>query len=201
MGCTRDRIIAAAMAGVRQYGLEGVTIHDISVLAGLSQGAMYRYFKSKEELMEECFFSIDRQAARLFDHISLDVEDLRARPMEAVKKLWLPYFRFWTSRPDETVFYHRFRDSAAFPEFDQRRDVSYFASFVQAVRAFRAAFPSLAELDQNLLWLHVLTATVMYAKYVVEGVLPANEATENAVFQLMTSGLAGFLAPPAEPER
>ena len=29
-------------------------------------------------------------------------------------------------------------------------------------------------MNQDLLWLHILTSTVMYAKYVAEGVLPAN---------------------------
>ncbi len=35
-------------------------------------------------------------------------------PMEAVRSLWVPYFRFWLARPDGTVFYHRFRDSACY---------------------------------------------------------------------------------------
>ena len=48
-----------------------------------------------------------------------------------VKTLWLPYFRFWTSRPDETVFYYRFRDSAAFPSYDRSRDVTYFGTRIE----------------------------------------------------------------------
>jgi hypothetical protein len=35
----------------------------------------------------------------------------------------------------------------------------------------------------------------MYAKYVAEGVLPANQETEDAVFQLLTSGLSAYLKP------
>ena len=73
------------------------------------------------------------------------------------------------ARPDETVFYHRFRDSAAFPEFYSTQETSYFDAFGDMVRLFRRLFPSLTEINQNLLWLHVLTTTVMYAKYVVEG--------------------------------
>ena len=34
---------------------------------------------------------------------------------------------------------------------------------------FMEAFPCLRRINQDLLWLHVLTTTVMYAKYVVEG--------------------------------
>ena len=63
------------------------------------------------------------------------------------------------------------------------------------VRAFMATFPGLRQIDQNLLWLHVLTTTVLYAKYVVEGVLPNDEQTEETVFRLLTTGLSGYLKP------
>ena len=50
MDDTKARIISATMKAVRQYGLEGVRIQNISDLAGISPGALYRYFGSKEEL-------------------------------------------------------------------------------------------------------------------------------------------------------
>lgn len=192
---TETRIIMAAIKGVRKYGLEGVRIQNISKLAGLTQGAMYRYFKSKDELLIACFVYVDKQAAAIFDHMRFDPFTLLKGPTAAVRSLWLPYFRFWTSHPDETVFYHRFRDSALFPAFDKQRDIGYFDKFVGIVHLFKKTFPMLNKLNQDILWLHVLTATVMYAKYVVEGVLPNDEETENAVFQLMMTGLTGYLKP------
>lgn len=186
------------MKAVRQYGLEGARIQNISELAGLSPGALYRYFDGKDDLMAACFTYVDRQAAELFDRIKFNPLALSADPMGAVKDLWTPYFRFWTAHPDETVFYHRFRDSAAFPAYDRARDVSYFASFIAVIHAFMDTFPGLRRMNQDLLWLHVLTATVLYAKYVVEGVLPDSEETEETVFQLLTTGLSGYLRPPKE---
>lgn len=111
-----------------------------------------------------------------------------------MRLLWIPYFRWLVAHPDETVFYHRFRDASFFPAFDRQRDISYFASFIQTVTAFQTAQPGLAALPPDLLWLHILTTTVMYAKYVAEGVLPTAE-TEERVFRLLFSGLAGYLAP------
>ncbi len=192
---TKTRIIFATMKAVRQYGLEGVRIQNVSELAGISPGALYRHFDSKEQLLVECFIYIDRQAAAIFDHLMFNPFTMLTNPMGAVKALWLPYFRFWVAHPDETVFYHRFRDSAFFPEYDRTRDVTYFESFVENVRIFRKVFPSLVEMNQDLLWLHVLTSTVMYAKYVVEGILPNNQETEETVFQLLTTGLSGYLKP------
>ena len=192
---TKTRIILAAMKAVRQYGLEGVRIQNVSELAGISPGAIYRYFDGKEQLIVECFTYVDKQAAEVFEHLKFNPLGMLTDPMGAIKELWLPYFRFWTARPDETVFYHRFRDSTFFPKYDKSRDVTYFKTFIGMVNIFKKVFPSLDKMNQDLLWLHVLTSTVMYAKYVVEGVLPNNQETENTVFQLLTTGLSGYLKP------
>ncbi|MCI9643893.1 MAG: TetR/AcrR family transcriptional regulator [Oscillibacter sp.] len=195
MDDTRTRIIYAAMKAVRQYGLEGVRIQNVSELAGISPGAIYRYFDGKDQLLAECFTYVDKQAAEIFEHLKLTPLAMVKDPMGAVKGLWLPYFRFWVARPDETIFYHRFRDSAFFPKYDKSRDVTYFKTFIGMVGLFKKVFPRLDQINQDLLWLHVLTSTVMYAKYVVEGILPNDQKTEDTVFQLLSTGLSGYLKP------
>lgn len=195
MDDTRTRIIFAAIKAVCQYGLEGVRIQHVSELAGISAGAIYRHFEGKEQLLAECFTYVDKQAAAIFEHVKFEPLLMLKNPKEAIRRLWLPYFRFWTSHPDETIFYHRFRDSAFFPQYDKSRDVAYFKTFIGMVHAFKKVFPRLNKINQDLLWLHVLTSTVMYAKYVAEGTLPNNQETEDTVFELLTTGLSGYLRP------
>lgn len=192
---TKTRIIFATMKAVRQYGLEGVRIQNVAELAGVSPGALYRYFDGKDQMIVECFTYVDKQAAEIFEHLSFNPLAMLTDPVGAIKGLWLPYFRFWTSHPDETVFYHRFRDSTFFPQYDRERDVTYFDTFLGMVNAFKKAFPRLNQINQDLLWLHVLTSTVLYAKYVVEGTLPNDQETEDTVFRLLTTGLSGYLKP------
>ena len=189
------RILSPVMKAVRQYGLEGVRVQNVSELAGISPGALYRHFDGKDRLLLECFLYVDRQAAAIFDQLAFDPHAIVADPVGAVKSLWLPYFRFWVAHPDETIFYHRIRDSAFFPEYDRTRDISYFGSFVCMVQAFQQVFPGIRQINQDLLWLHVLTTTVLYAKYVAEGVLRADQETEETVFQLLATGLSGYLRP------
>ena len=189
------RILSAVMKAVRQYGLEGVRVQNVSELAGISPGALYRHFDGKDRLLLECFLYVDRQAAEIFEYLHFDPQTIRADPMGAVKGLWLPYFRFWTSHPDETVFYYRFRDSAFFPQYDKTRDFIYFKTFAGMVQDFKRAFPCLYWMNQDLLWLHELTSTVMYARYVVEGVLPNSQETEDTIFQLLATGLSGYMRP------
>lgn len=195
MDDTKTRILSATMKAVRQYGLEGARVQNISGLAGISPGAMYRYFKSKDELLAACFTYVDQQAAAIFEDLRFNPLAMRTDPLGVVKDLWLPYFRFWVAHPDETVFYHRFRDSAAFPRFYKSYNSSHFQAFGGMVRAFMDTFPCLRRINQDVLWLHVLTSTVMYAKYVVEGLLPNSQETEDTVFQFLSVGLSGCLRP------
>ncbi len=189
----RDRIIEATYKAVRKYGIDRMRVQHIGSAAGLPAGAMYRYFGGKEELLEACFNAVDKQAAAFFDQANLDPQLIRADPAGAVRALWQPYYRFWIDHPDETLFYLHFRDRAEFPEFDRERDVSCFHSFAGMTRVFQTAWPGLKGIDQNLLRLHILTNTVSYAKYVVEGTLPDTQETEDTVFRLLTAGLSGFL--------
>ena len=85
------------MQAVRRYGLEGMRIQNVSSLANISPGALYRYFESKDQLILECFTYVDRQAAAIFDQLAFDPQSMPADPMGAVRQLWQPYFRFWTS--------------------------------------------------------------------------------------------------------
>ncbi len=190
---TKTCIIRAAIAGVRKYGLEGVRIQNISEIAGLSPGAMYRYFKSKDELITACFTFVDKQAAAIFDGMRIEPPVIAADPVRTAKALWQPYFRFWIAHPDETVFYHRFRDSEMFPAYDRQRDVSYFSAYDELVDAFYQTFPRMEELGRDLLCLHIVTTTVSFAKYVVTGVLPDTTETGDAVFRLLMFGLEPYL--------
>lgn len=193
MANQKEEIIRAAMKGVRLYGLEGVRIRHIAELAESSVGNIYQHFNSKEQLMRVCFERVDRQIARLFDPLDLDQAAMAADPEQEIYRLWSIYFRWLVAHPDETVFYHRFRDSSSFPKFDQQRDISYFASFIGIIRLFDQRFHIYEQVDQNVLWLFVLTSTVMYAKHVVEGVLPNTPVTEKSIFQLEMHGLQGLV--------
>src|SRR5262245_66595468 len=48
---TRRQIVETALALFRERGLEATTIRDIAASAGLSLGAAYYYFKSKEAIV------------------------------------------------------------------------------------------------------------------------------------------------------
>lgn len=189
----------AAIEGVRIYGLDGVRIQHIAKLAGSATGSLYSYFGGKDELLRACFERVDRQIARVFDRLRPDPQTLDRHPEEAVRRLWTAYFRWLVSHPAETVFYHRYRDAPGFPAYDRTRDFTHFATFIQTLELFQARYRIYDKVDQTVLWLHVLTGTVMYAKYVVEGVLPDTPATQESLFRLLMYGLDGLFRAGEQP--
>ena len=48
----RQEILSAAIRAFSRYGFHGATLEHIREEAGLSRGAVYHYFKSKEEIIE-----------------------------------------------------------------------------------------------------------------------------------------------------
>jgi TetR/AcrR family transcriptional repressor of nem operon len=64
---TKERIIKAAGALYSTHGCEGTTLEDIITAAGITKGAFYHYFKSKDSLSED-----------LLDNIIADYQNLAA---------------------------------------------------------------------------------------------------------------------------
>jgi AcrR family transcriptional regulator len=56
---TKERIYSAAIDLMDQKGFENITIADISKKAGVSVGAFYHYFTSKNDILAEIFHKAD----------------------------------------------------------------------------------------------------------------------------------------------
>ena len=193
----RSVIIKSAMQAVRVYGLDGVRIQHIGEMSGCATSNLYAHFSGKDELLQVCFDTVDRQIAQVFDQVQIDPIGMDLDPEWEVFRLWAAFWRWLTTHPDETVFYHRYRDSAAFPQLDKTRDKSHFASLTQSVQLLERRFQLFGRFPPDLIRLHALTATVMYAKYVVEGALPNDGETEQTVFRLLMNGLRDLAGVPA----
>ncbi len=86
----RLAIVDVAERILNDEGLEAVTIRRVAKQAGLSSGAMYMYFKNKEELM----------LCMLVQNLRLLKKDMSAciddnNPVEAIKKMGYHYMRYF----------------------------------------------------------------------------------------------------------
>src|SRR6516165_9501060 len=62
----RTRLLDAAMQVIRAQGYAGTTVDDICGAAGLTKGAFFHHFESKEELAVAAAAHFSQMAERLF---------------------------------------------------------------------------------------------------------------------------------------
>jgi TetR/AcrR family transcriptional repressor of nem operon len=65
---TRRRIVENASYGLRQNGVDGLSVADLMKLAGLTHGGFYAHFKSRDALVVEALaLAMDRTVAHWLD--------------------------------------------------------------------------------------------------------------------------------------
>ena len=75
----KPKIERAAVELFAARGVDGVSIGDIATAAGVSQGALYRHYPSKEELAWSLFSEAYLRAGRELDEIRARVPGLASR--------------------------------------------------------------------------------------------------------------------------
>jgi AcrR family transcriptional regulator len=80
---TRERVLTTARNLFSSHGVDGTSLQDILDAVGITKGAFYHYFKSKETL---CEIILD-QAIEEYHHLAEAIQDDIAEP-ESLKR-WL----------------------------------------------------------------------------------------------------------------
>ena len=86
---TTTAIMQATMKLSLLKGIENVTIRDICAEAGISVGAFYHHFTSRQELLQRTFEAIDRNLTR-----QLDRRCNNENPQDALQDILLFQIRF-----------------------------------------------------------------------------------------------------------
>lgn len=116
---TRHKIMRAALDVFVAHGFDAATTRQIASAAGLSEGAIYRHFPSKDSIGAELFLSIHGAMTRLIDEAAALPLDFRGRVGATVEGYcaladadW-PLFRFHLLQLHR--FLHLWRDADGDP--------------------------------------------------------------------------------------
>ena len=96
-GGTRERILNAALEVFAEKGLHGATVVEIAKRAGMTGGALYRYYPSKEEI----FKAVIEQHSVAFTALEM-LRDLmpELKPVTALKFIAQGMFLYFASNVD-----------------------------------------------------------------------------------------------------
>jgi len=88
----RQQILDAARACMLEHGLEAVSMEMIIARSGLSTGAVYRYFKGKDEIIEAAIAGAAREiGAAVAPILASPVPGLPSQLIEKLLAAWITY--------------------------------------------------------------------------------------------------------------
>jgi AcrR family transcriptional regulator len=96
----REAIMTAALELFVERGFYGTAVPEIAERAGVGAGTIYRYFNSKEALVNEIY----REQKLAFGRIATDQFPATAPTREQFRVLWTRMARFAIDRPSSFVF-------------------------------------------------------------------------------------------------
>ena len=99
-GDKREQIIDAALELFVERGFYGTAVPEIADKAGVGAGTIYRYFDSKEALVN----AIYRQQKMMFGQVALADFPATAPTREQFRTLWMRMAKFATLHPKAFVF-------------------------------------------------------------------------------------------------
>jgi AcrR family transcriptional regulator len=111
----REEILTAARELFLEHGVEGVSTRQIAARVGISQTALYVYFKSKEEMLDRLVDAALRKLGVALDAVNVSWAD----PVDFLRANLREYIRFGLSHPDEYRLCFMLRDAR------RKSDASY----------------------------------------------------------------------------
>lgn len=102
-GETKERILNTALALFSQRGYLGTSMSDIANELGMTKGALYKHYTSKQEILDRItarMGELDRERAQAYQMPDAEpdgfAEAYRNTPAEKIRTYSVAQFRHWT---------------------------------------------------------------------------------------------------------
>jgi AcrR family transcriptional regulator len=179
-GDKRELIMTAALELFVERGFYGTAVPEIADRAGVGAGTIYRYFESKEALVNEIY----RAQKLLFGRIATDDFPATAPIREQFRALWTRMARFAIEHPSSFVFlelHHHARYLDAASRAVEQRMTELFARIVINAQTRGALKPG----DPRVLMGLVMGAFIGVIRHCVDVDRPPGDADWTLAEQCM----------------
>jgi AcrR family transcriptional regulator len=105
---TKDRIDAAALGLFVRVGVDAATTREIAAEARVSEGALYRHYRSKDAMAVALFRGVHRRLSQLVEAAAAGERDIRAKAAAIVAGYCQVADENWTLFTFHMVNVHRF---------------------------------------------------------------------------------------------
>ena len=195
MSQTKDLLMDATMEIIAQTGFAGFSMKQVTQKVGVNEALIYKYFETKENLLNQCFESIHKQVAQLYTNTIFPKTNDFQEIYLFVRNLWMNYFDFLVQNDYRTIFYFEYRDSIYVNNIlkDSLGKDSYFSNFVVMMHALYSYIGIQENANAELFWDFILDTTGMMAKRVIRQEMKDVPQVKEQMWQLIYGGASAFL--------
>jgi AcrR family transcriptional regulator len=179
----RNAILDAALCVFAEHGIAGSPTAAISKAAGVAEGSLFTYFKTKDELMNELYLELRQEFSRHlqdFPHA--------AEPRARLKYIWEKYLELGAAHPERLKVLAQLRASGKL----FRENETPPMALVEVVRVTREATAGteLEDLPTEYLVLMVRAQLEITVEFINAHPESAAECRERG-FEMLWRGLTG----------
>ncbi len=192
----KEMLLDTTMRIIAQGGLSSFSMRQVTKAIGVSDALIYRHYETKENLLFQCFQSVEQQIDELFVAENMPQLSSELELYEYIKKLWMRYFYFLVKNDYKTLFYFEYRDSLHLPTFQKNGDVEadiYSEGFAHTFDMIDNKYHILDKVGVDYFWTYILDVTGIFAKRVIREELPIDEQSCENVWHLIYAGVSGLL--------
>ena len=175
----RQTFINSAIRVVSVQGIQNATTKALSLDSGLSEVYIYRYFKSKEDLLKETFDSLDKELMYLMKKSISDIYKTENQSVEmGFKALFHDFWKFALGDRDKCSFFIQYYYSSYYSKHsDEERRAIYQPLLDIISSGFVEGADAWIELN------HMYDIAFSKLWRVIRGTMPDGDETEKSVYR------------------
>lgn len=180
----REAILNATLHLVSEHGFHGTPMSEIAKHADVGAGTIYRYFDSKEDLINALFIELKNDLSQ-----AMLVGITQDQPLEDIfRTLWMNLLEFCLEKPDVTLFLEQYHNSPFLtPETEAQSEVFLSPVYQVFDRAMDAAMVKQMPIEMlNALTYNFAVALV---KYHLSGSLKLTEQVKELAFDAVMGAI------------
>lgn len=191
---TRNAIINSTMNLVATYGLEGFSISQLCSDVGLTKGAIYSHFESKEDMLYQCFLCVNKDIANLFSNQKTPVITSKSKLEKYLHDQWIAYFNLMLDNGNRSLFYYAYRESENIDRIlmrnnkDIAKEMSNFSKLTNAILEVVGK-----KIPVDYIMVHIIDGTGIYVKHILKNHIDREDVNPEQLWNLIFKGIKGIL--------
>ena len=183
---SREIFLEAVITEVAECGLENLRTKNIAVRAGYSEAMMFRYFSSKDEMLQKAFLVVDHRVSSIISSGAYLKRLRESGSDEAFAAIaheaWQAVFHYLLEHPSDTLYLLRFRYCALYNEEIRSQRQAYSGAFDEIYSVLQTRFGAPVNTSRGFVLNYSFDLTLCLAEKIVSGRIKFTQEVEERLW-------------------